>query len=437
MDTRGYDRIPLVLCHWISFLTQALPLRSVPTFLELLIGALLSRRGFVTEAWLAVSAQRHWTSYYKWLQRGRWSWVRLGQALGRLLCSQFVCRVWYWVIDDSVTCRASSKAPASGYHYNHSRKPNRPTHVQGQCWVNLSVVLGRGRRICSAIPLLWRLQRRGGNSSKLRSACVLIRALRPVFSEVRVRLLLDCWYMRRLVIEYALSWEVQVIGQVRHDTALYALPEPVEGRRRGRKRLYGLKYTPEQVAALPEVRVKLWLYGKPQWVRYRSVQAKARFLKGRLVRVVWVQFEDPTGRLSKPRLLLATEAGLRPEVIIKAYARRWPVEPMFNVFRHSWGWIDVWQQSRQVLARWVQILSVSYALVQLLVVHGGPTVSPFAYLTPWRVQQPLTAGRVRLGLQRIFGQVNVRAWWDPKSRKFRPPDETTSTEPATSLAKVA
>jgi hypothetical protein len=141
MDTKGYGRIPPVLCRWISFLAHALPWRSVPTFVELLIGAMLSRRGFVTEAWLTVHAQRHWTSYYKWLQQGRWSWVRLGQAQGRLLCSQFACRVWYWVIDDSVTCRALSKAPASGYHYNHSRKPNRPAHVRGQGWVNLSAVL--------------------------------------------------------------------------------------------------------------------------------------------------------------------------------------------------------------------------------------------------------------------------------------------------------
>ena len=57
MDTKGYGRIPPVLCHWISFLAHALPLRSVPTFVELLIGALLSRRGFVTEAWLALNAQ--------------------------------------------------------------------------------------------------------------------------------------------------------------------------------------------------------------------------------------------------------------------------------------------------------------------------------------------------------------------------------------------
>ena len=50
-----------VLCHWITVLAQALPLRSIPTFIELLIGALLSRRGWVTEAYLAIAAQRHWT----------------------------------------------------------------------------------------------------------------------------------------------------------------------------------------------------------------------------------------------------------------------------------------------------------------------------------------------------------------------------------------
>jgi hypothetical protein len=43
-------------------------------------------------------------------------------------------------------------------------------------------------------------------------------------------------------------------------------------------------------------------------------------------------------------------------------------------------------------------------------------------LTPWRVNQPATAGRVRLSLQRIFGQVRVRDWWNPKSRKFKPPE---------------
>ena len=36
MDAKGYSRIPRELCYWITFLAEALPLRSVGTFIELL-----------------------------------------------------------------------------------------------------------------------------------------------------------------------------------------------------------------------------------------------------------------------------------------------------------------------------------------------------------------------------------------------------------------
>ena len=82
---RTREQLLPMLCHWITFLAHALPLRSVPTFIELVVGALLSQRGWVTAAYLAITAQRHWTSYYQWLQQGRWSWLRLGQYLAGLL----------------------------------------------------------------------------------------------------------------------------------------------------------------------------------------------------------------------------------------------------------------------------------------------------------------------------------------------------------------
>ncbi len=34
MDAKGYSRIPRELCYWITFLAEALPLRSVGTFIE-------------------------------------------------------------------------------------------------------------------------------------------------------------------------------------------------------------------------------------------------------------------------------------------------------------------------------------------------------------------------------------------------------------------
>jgi len=45
-------RLPRPLCDWITFLRRALPARSVGTFLELLIGTMLTPAGFVTEAYL-------------------------------------------------------------------------------------------------------------------------------------------------------------------------------------------------------------------------------------------------------------------------------------------------------------------------------------------------------------------------------------------------
>ncbi len=74
-----------------------------------------------------------------------------------------------------------------------------------------------------------------------------------------------------------------------------------------------------------------------------------------------------------------------------------------------------------MLAWWVQIGFVAYALAQLLVLKGGDHLAALMQLTPWRRDRPVTAGLVRLALQRILGQVNLRTWGNPKSRKFRPP----------------
>src|SRR3954465_14659260 len=37
--------------------------------------------------------------------------------------------------------------------------------------------------------------------------------------------------------------------------------------------------------------------------------------------------------------------------------------------KHGWGLKDAWQQSRQVLMRWVTILAAGYALGQMLAYH--------------------------------------------------------------------
>ncbi|WP_419598593.1 transposase, partial [Thiolapillus sp.] len=157
-------------------MAEALPLRSVGTFIELLIGAMLTPAGFVTEAYLVVTMRNHWSSYYKWLQKGRWSWLGLSRQFVRLILKVVKQEVIHLVIDDTLTLRASKKAPGSQIHHQHGNKPNLAQYVRGQCWVSLAWVIRREKQPV-ALPLLTRLVPGISNTGKLVAAKTLIRAV--------------------------------------------------------------------------------------------------------------------------------------------------------------------------------------------------------------------------------------------------------------------
>lgn len=432
MGNKGYGSIPGTLFECITFLARALPVRSVPTFIELLIGAMLTQTGFVTGAWLAINPLRSWNAYYKWLQEGKWSWVALGVQMARMVVTFFPQRVWFLIIDDTFVYRASRKAPGSGVYHQHGNKANRPQYARGQCWVSMALSITRGKKH-SAIPLLSRLMRSDGNTGKLDAARTLLKTVARVFAGEKVRLLVDSWYMKEPLIAFVLALGFQVIGQVRRDTALYGLP--VATGKRGRPAKYGGKFTPEVVAGLPEVRHWVFLYDKWQWVRYRTSICLAKFLRGHQVRAVWMQFEDEQGKLSKPRLLISTQSTQSVDEVFKDYARRWAIEDLFNQMKNGWGWRQTWQQSRQVLHRWTQILSTAYALPQLLSIYCSEQMNDLLQLTPWRKKSPVTAGQVRLGLRLFFSHVRVRDWWNPTCRKFQPTPDAAESANAANLGQ--
>src|SRR5260370_6599951 len=77
--------VRLCLSEWISFLLPAVPIRSRATFIELLCGCLVSPEGWVTRSIVAISRRKHWTTYYKLIERGSVRTVRLARALFRLV----------------------------------------------------------------------------------------------------------------------------------------------------------------------------------------------------------------------------------------------------------------------------------------------------------------------------------------------------------------
>ena len=128
------------------------------------------------------------------------------------------------------------------------------------------------------------------------------------------------------------------------------------------------------------------LSGTLEVVRDRSCRVAARFLKGRVMRAVWMPLERPDRR-DKPieeRLLICTDPDLPAIAIILSYAKRWSLEPLFFGIKHRWGLKDAWQPSRQGLMRGVTILAAGYALNQMLADTDPARIPGLADPAPWR-----------------------------------------------------
>ena len=400
----------------IASLAAAIPGRVRWTFTELLVGAAVTLSGHITDAIVAAGHTRSWITYFWFVEHARWSWLALWAALLGVLKQRFSPAVWHVILDDTVVERVSTKAPECRRHFNHAAKPNRPRFVHGQGWVCLAAVLERAGKV-GAVPLMLRLVRASGNRGKLDLGRLMVRVLGDRLGHVR--LLADAWYMRARLIRAAMNQGHCVIGRVRKDLALYLEPPWPEQRRRGPRRKYGARVTPDMVARLPVVRSGQILYGKFEVVRYRTCCVAARFLRGELVRAVWIELERPDrpkGR-TETRLLISTDPLMPALEVIRAYAKRWAVEPLFFALKHHWGLKDAWQQSRLALIRWVTILAAGYTLNQIMAYSDPALVGDLAQPAPWRRKGEITAGIIRTGLDRLLRQVGVTGLVTIKSQQ--------------------
>lgn len=270
-------QVCLLLSEWISFLLAAVPPRSRRTFVELLIGCMLNPEGWVTRAIGAIRREAHWTTYYKLIERAHVSVVDLSVRLLQLMQMLFPNELVNLIIDDTLVPRCAKTGPGISIKHDHSRKANRPTFLNSQCWVTLALVVRVRLGSALTIPLRSWLVEESGQHGKLWVARQLIDQVRGHLKEAR--LLIDAWFMRKSLILPLLEQKVRIIGQVRRDTALYLPPEP-EPIRRGPKRKYGRRIDAAMLDTLSAQERVLILYGKMQRVRLRSVHCRGAIPQG-------------------------------------------------------------------------------------------------------------------------------------------------------------
>ncbi len=410
------------LSLYTTFLAGALSSLAAPTFCELLLGSMLSGEGFLTQALLTIHYENLWSSYHHWVSQGKWRWRNLAHHLTLLVSSKApVDQIISIILDDITFERCSAEAPACRIHHQHGKKKNRSVYILGQCWVFLAIAFQRpSDKVYTAVPIMAFPSPKSGNISKLRIARAMLKSVRQTIADRALRLLTDCWFMNYTMMQPALDLGYEVIGHIPKNRALYALPvialPPSPVKKRGRKRKYGVKMTPEEVEKLPETNMTIWLYRKYRKVSFRSCICRARFLKGRIVRVVWSRFENDKGQ-TETKLFLSTNPEMEAHEVLLAYSLRWPIEPMFQQLKHEFGCKHLWQRRLRTLLRWMHIKMAGYALLQLLTIFQNSAAIEVAN-TPWRHPCTVTAGMLRRALFWIIPQFRIRDCWNRYGQKL-------------------
>ena len=427
------DLVSYTILAWLQNIAAAFPAPIKLTLLQLILGIASSTSGHISSILLDLNTDKHWTTYYKAVRKGRFSLKKIRIAWAALciacrfksLSSRIVIAV-----DDTLVFRSSKNAPDADSHYDHSHKNNTVDFPLSQSYVALFFISRRDEKP-AAIPASLFLMQNKGNRSKLDVALNLTSRLKNQAQDRDFLLLTDSWFMKSTLLLPLIDIGVHCLGPIRKDSVLH-LP-PVRKAGRGRPRRYGQKLSLDFVQDHFLLNhVEVFAYGKTRHFELYCVDAQVRFLKGRISRIVYCRFQNDDGSKTPWQTLLSTDLSLGAAEIIRHHASRWAVEPAFNELKNTFGLKQAWQQSRKALIRWATFISIAHglaALTSLIFSKDLAEISPI----PWRKGKPMTAGWAARALGSIFRNVDLSSLASLTSKKTSTPEPSNDT----SLNKIA
>jgi len=250
-------KLPCELASWIAQMAFVLDRRIAWRLGPLLVGALFAQGRKTVASWLrGGELGEDFRRYYYFLG-----------SLGRNVKS--VASVLFWIavrvlvpgerillaIDDTPTKRYGPLVEGAGIHHNPTPGPSGQKFLYGHVWVTLAWIVRHPAWGTIGLPLLAFLYVRLKNlksiapwykvkfQTKLQQAAELVewaqRALAGL--EKTLWIVADGAYAKLPFLRAALAAGAVVVSRLRHDAALFSVPEAVDPgqRQRGRPRKYG------------------------------------------------------------------------------------------------------------------------------------------------------------------------------------------------------
>ena len=380
------------------------------------------------------AASKHFTTYYRFFSRARWSLDEVGFVLLAFVVRVFRLRTVELVLDDTLVRRTGKKVALASMHADPLLKQGgRPFHSYGHVYVVLAVHLTASAlaRTGWALPFLFRLYegpRRGGRKDaasdarralgrrrrgvrarrrerltdrrvegdglvpceprpdddppprrlrpkKTELAAEMIVAVARRFPDLHFRVLADHLYNGKSVLHAVLAEvdNVHFVTRGRPDAALYALPPARKPGQKGRPRVKGQRLpNPEQWAAdNPDAFERLRVDMYGRDVPVEVASFVAMAYRSLPGRLLrYVVVRDPDG-IYQTVYIISTDVDLPAAEVVAALCRRWPLERTFQECKQKLGLQDTQVQLPASVRRQPAMTMLLYSLVVLWYLLDG------------------------------------------------------------------
>ncbi len=392
----------------IEIILQSIRYRNKELLLDLIKAELISSSGYLTELAMMVNPKKYHT-IHKLFNRVKFDYVSIQIEIIIRILLFFKIDTISVSIDDSIVYRSRKKKVPNGHkQFDHANKANRSSYVYGQKWLAFGLIITIGNTTMT-LPLFIYLVKPKKNL--ISTTVVILARMKRVIDKkgltIKVEILTDSWFAReRLILKAKHEYGFSVITMARKDLAIYKLPPFRRKGTKGRPKKKGKRIKPK-LEDLKKERT-LNIYNRVVKVQYKEAICKARFLKYETIKAVWVRFDGSKSM----RLMISTDTKLSGEEIIKRYAKRWDIEPMFNELKNRFKFKDIMMHTSRSYYQFLYFKVWCFIIIKLSSINFKLTIIDYIEeFLPWRVHCKkgitITAGSTQLALRSIFTTLHI------------------------------
>lgn len=274
-------------------------------------------------------------------------------------------------IDDTLQAKFGEKFDCHFKLFDHTNKTGN-SYLKGHCFISLVINIplwNKNHIKYLSLPIGYKLYDK--TQSKLEIAAQIIDSVMEYLEEYKVILLCDSWYSKGAVLNTVKKHNnLELIGAVRSDTAIYDLPPAPTGKRE-RPRQKGNKldiksfsYTKIDRYYIATKKVITRLFQNPVYITVTTTDLK----NFKSVRMYISTINPENINVFKGHEVddIKYDSSLAKIISLCAYSIRWNIEVIFYQHKFFWSFGNYMVRNKEAIERFINLIAISFTFVSVL-----------------------------------------------------------------------